>query len=556
MDGPAAPRHDLGAGGGVPGWLWDVLVASIALALGGWLWIEGAHLDPTARDQVHDLSLAIRIREGRSLSDGNRHPLFPALLAPFAGRDPDFQTRALIVGIVVTVLAVFAVHRATAKVYGRALGVLTVVVLIVEFRLQGRRICPENLIAGWLAVSAACLSTGAGRTGAAGEEATAGRAGRWWTLAGGAALGLAWLTKGSATLSLAAAVGWLATTRGVTWRGRARKVGWLAAGFVLTAWPLMAWNVHEGRQPLYNVNSAHVMWEDAWDGDLDKRTTATLSTWWAAHTVMGGVRRLATGLVTQRGIEFVYVTFAVLGIEAWRRRRARRGVADDGGGEASTSAAEAARAAWGRLAVWSGAIWLLGFAWYAPIVSSRRLLFPVFPVLVPPVLAVVAGWGRGLAGGAWVSALRRRAPILARGGSAVLLVLAAVLFVRGGSPGSREPIAKVWLEAADAMRRYCPKGSRVLVRPSRDYPPDWLLEGWVEYVELPRGGAAAVQRLESVGFVLGRPVPALELADRLTARVRRPNVDSDSRVIWSDRRADSTSGSPRAALVATGTTDR
>ena len=57
--------------------------------------------------------------------------------------------------------------------------------------------------------------------------------------------------------------------------------------------------------------------------------------------------------------------------------------------------------------------------------------------------------------------------------------------VAGGLPSSRRPIAAIWLEAADAMRRLCPRGSRVLVRPSRDYPPDWLLEGHVTYVELP-----------------------------------------------------------------------
>jgi hypothetical protein len=33
----------------------------------------------------------------------------------------------------------------------------------------------------------------------------------------------------------------------------------------------------------------------------------------------------------------------------------------------------------------------------------------------------------------------------------------------------------------------------VLVRPSRDYPPDWLLEGWVEYVDLP----GAIERSEA-----------------------------------------------------------
>jgi hypothetical protein len=31
----------------------------------------------------------------------------------------------------------------------------------------------------------------------------------------------------------------------------------------------------------------------------------------------------------------------------------------------------------------------VGFAWYAPIVSSRRLLFPIFPILLPPALEAI-----------------------------------------------------------------------------------------------------------------------------------------------------------------------
>ena len=473
------------AGRAVPSWAWDALAIALAVTLGAALWLEGAHLDPTARDQVHDLSLAIRIREGRALSDGNRHPLFPALLAPFAGRDPAFQTRALMVGVGVGVLSLLAVYVAAAKVFSRRLGVVAVLALLIEFRLQGRRICPEPLAAGLLAVGVALLAW-----------ARAGPKPLRWTFAGGAVLGLAWLTKGSATLALGAAALWTITSGGA----RARRLGLLCAGFVVAAWPLMAWNVSQGHGPLYNVNSAHVMWEDGWDGDLDKRTIATPATWWAGHSMREGVSRWATGLVTQRGIEFVYGTFLVLGALALLERRRRRRAAKAGDAMTASPSFEStaeARRGWASLALWNGAIWLLAFAWYAPIVSSRRLLFPIFAVLVPPVLAALAEWGRAV-GRTWVpSSIRRLGAVRSR---AFVLVLTATVALSGyafgllclaGGPSSRVAIDPIWIEAADAMRRFCPKGSRVLVRPSRTYPPDWLLEGQVEYVELPAAVADA-----------------------------------------------------------------
>ena len=285
---PPPPLEPPDAGARVPAWAFDLLAVTIAAALGAALWLAGATLDPTARDQVHDLSLSIRIRELRSLSDGNRHPLFPALLAPFAGRDPGFQTRALIAGIVVTMGVAFAIYRSASKVYSRALGLSALVLLLIELRLQGRRICPEPLVAGLLIAGVAVLARARG----------GGRPVRT-TFAGGGVLGLAWLAKGSATLALAAAVAHVLTSG----EGRARRVGALLAGFALAASPLIAWNVSQGHGPLYNVNSAHVMWEDGWDGDLDKRSVATAATWWASHTAADGVGRLARGLVGQRGVE-------------------------------------------------------------------------------------------------------------------------------------------------------------------------------------------------------------------------------------------------------------
>ena len=250
------------------------------------------------------------------------------------------------------------------------------------------------------------------------------------------------------------------------------------------------------------------------------------------------MRRLATGLVAQKGIEYLYPPLVVLGIEAWRRRRMRRrsaGVADaaavvmDGPAEA--------RRAWGGLALWNAALWLPALAWYAPIVTSRRLLFPIFASLVPPVLAVLAGWA-GAAARTWAPRVARlfrgrRRPVvgLLLLSSIALVVLSSRLLWLGGAPGTRRPIDEIWLQAARAMRDRCPAGSRVLVRPSRDYPPDWLLEGHVEYVALPWAVADAdvaawIER--HVDFLLVNISPGRSrapVADLAASHLVRPGGD-------------------------------
>ncbi len=193
----------------MPGWALDLLALTVAAALGSALWLAGATLDPTARDQVHDLSLAIRIREWRSLSDGNRHPLFPALLAPFAGRDPGFQIRALVAGIIVTIVAAFAIYRSASRVYARSLGLVALVLLLIELRLQGRRICPEPLLAGLLIVGVSVLARARGSLRPV-------RA----TFAAGAVFGLAWLDEGERH---ALARGGLGARAGVWGRSRAAR---------------------------------------------------------------------------------------------------------------------------------------------------------------------------------------------------------------------------------------------------------------------------------------------------------------------------------------------
>ena len=473
------------------------LLCVVALAFATLVHAGTATLSPTARDQVHDLSLALRLREGAALSDGNRHPLFPALLAPFARRAPGFFDDACWIASVVAGLALAGVGLAAGRIAGAATGLVVALGVVLEFRLQARRVCPEPLLAGLLALAAARTAT----------AAAAVRPCRAFGAAGGL-LGLAWLTKGSALLSLLATLAAVATTGGA---GRARRPGAVLVGFVVVASPLLAWNVAHGRSPVFNVNSAHVMWEDAWDVELDARSTATPATYLARHGVGGALRRLGDGLVTQRGLEWVGGALAVVAAGTWLRRRRGSGRTVEGtvgdtveGTVGETVEGTVARAAEGtvegpgrearrafvRLAVATAVVWGLAMAWYAPVVASRRLLFPVFPVLLTAAATVAVEAVRARGGGA---ALRAAARVgAAAAGPVAAALIAAVVF--GAAPSAparpRPTLDPASLEAAAALRAL-PSGTRVVVRPSRTAPPDWLYDDVVEVVGLPAAVADA-----------------------------------------------------------------
>jgi hypothetical protein len=76
---------------------WRPYLVSGALLLACVLHATGAvWLNTTlqAGDQGAYLQLSLAQREGRAFTDGNRHPLYPALLIPLAERDPRFFARA------------------------------------------------------------------------------------------------------------------------------------------------------------------------------------------------------------------------------------------------------------------------------------------------------------------------------------------------------------------------------------------------------------------------------------------------------------------------------
>ncbi len=418
-------------------------------------------------------------------------------------RTPEAFVSARLVMVGVVAASLLAFYLAVARVFAARLALLASLGWLFELRFQARRICPEPLFSALLVLATACLA-----------RLPVARRPRLCSFLAGAFLGAAWLAKGSALLSLAAAVAWLLVRGGGRWRGRAAHAGLLLAGFALAGSPLLAWNAARHGDPVHNVNSAHVQWEDAWDFDLDRRSTATPATYVAKHDLPDAVGRLARGFARQKGVEWVYGFLALTLACALLGRLG-----------------PAPRRAWRGLAVATALAWLPAFAWYAPIVSSRRLLFPIFAVLIPPALDLLGGLLRPVGAGL-ARRFARLAPFAgpaASGAAGSMAVLAIVLAARHGNPYDERHVDEASLRAVAELSKPAYAGARVLAKPSRTLPPDWLLEGRVTFVSLP----AAVPDEEVAAW-------AREHADYVLSneglRAHRPRFDPEALYapVWRD----------------------
>ena len=446
---PPAPAHGAAATSAMDPGSVALVALGLVLLFAGFLYATTQDLDAGARDQSHDLALALDIRDGERLTDGNRHPLLPALLAPVAAREPEFFVRARLVTLALVAAGLLAGWLATARVFGAGLALAALAISLFEVRLQARRVCPEPLLAALLVLAVSALARA--------------QRGRGYLAAGGL-VGLAWLAKGSAILMLPVFALHLLVSR----RGKALLQ--VFAGFVVVASPLLVWNAVTYGSPIHNANTAHVAWEDRWDEDLDETSTATLSSWWGSHTPADGIARLGSGLLHQRGIEWPLGFLALLLLS----RIPYSGVRHRCKGFASGAAGE-----WRPIAAWTALVWWPAFAWYAPIVSSRRLLFPIVPVLIPPALDLLRGFLPAAARGVRVprGVATTAAVLLAAGGVA--------LAVAAGAPDAYRHVTPEAARFAESVRPSLPTGT-VLARPSRTVPPDWLFSRGVHLVGLPR----------------------------------------------------------------------
>lgn len=226
----------------------------------------------------------------------------------------------------------------------------------------------------------------------------------------GGLIGLAWLTKGTGLLLLAAVmISQLGLWFADATARRQRFLGLAAVllAFVIVAAPLLVRNSLRFGSPTYNVNS-YLLWVDTYESPNALAERMTLAEARAAylqsHSVADLIRREATGLAWE-----AFIGLRTLGPAPWDDARVLVGlpllVFGLLGLYATTQ--EAAFA----LVLWTGITWIV-MAWYIPIAAGDRFMMPL---LIPWLTLAADGLVR------W-SATRRRSDAAIHP-----LVIAAVL---------------------------------------------------------------------------------------------------------------------------------
>ncbi len=277
---------------------WRVIILLLlALILGRFL-VLGAHKvlinhQSSDGDESAYLSLGLALKESGTLSDGTRPPLYPLILSLFAKRDWAYFTTAKWVTLGLSALGIVAVFAVGVRMFGWETALLAAFLLAVnkEFHARSVTIYADNLL---MLVMLGCwcflIKSLAG----------------WKScVLGGIFVGLAYLTKGSAPLLLAA---WGLTAL-LHFRFRIFRHFELALVplfFVIISLPLLIYNANEFGSPTYNFATQHIMWMDEL-AEINTENPANLptaATYFATHTqaemvarVQKGVRRLHPKIV-------------------------------------------------------------------------------------------------------------------------------------------------------------------------------------------------------------------------------------------------------------------
>jgi hypothetical protein len=211
-----------------------------------------ANVNSNETDQNAFLSVGFKIQARAGLTDGNRHPLFPALISLFAEREWSYFTRAKLLSFAISTLGLIVVFWLSQRLYNAPVALGTVFLLSIgsEYLFDAPRAQAEALLALLYFVTWACQVRGINDQ-------------RWWAL-GGACAGLAYLTKVSGEALL---ITFLIST--VLYYGRRvvrqRGVWAFVACYLVVALPLYIYNVQRFGNPRHNFSTAHSPWLDEWD---------------------------------------------------------------------------------------------------------------------------------------------------------------------------------------------------------------------------------------------------------------------------------------------------
>ena len=274
--------------GRTPG-LWQILLALLLVFILSRFAVVGLakvlfNTQSSDGDESAYLALGLDLVENGTLTDGVRPPLYPLLLSAVAARDWSYFTWAKLISLSIGALTVLVTFLIGQQLFNAPTGLLAAFLLAAnrEFHLRAATIYADTLLVLLFVAAWYFLITGFER-----------RRDLIWA---GLLVGLAHLTKNSATLLLAA---WGLTAL-LTYRRQLlsqRHLLIVPVVFLLTVSPLLVYNWRTFDSPFYNFATTHVMWMDRWSESQteDPARLPTLTTYFQTHTLDDIVARLQKG---------------------------------------------------------------------------------------------------------------------------------------------------------------------------------------------------------------------------------------------------------------------
>jgi 4-amino-4-deoxy-L-arabinose transferase-like glycosyltransferase len=350
--------------------------------------LAGENVYSSGEDQRDYLKIALWIADGSGFSDGNRHPLYPLLLAPLAIRDISFFTAAKIFSMIIGSLSLGIVFVVSRHIVGEVGGVAVLGLMAwnAEFRRTAAFVNVEVLfvplfILAWYTAVQALTAI---------SEKTV----LWSSLAGFSA-GLVYLTKANGILLVliyGVSLFWLMGPKLI----RSSNLWLFIITFLLTALPFWFYNAAQYGNPWFNINTTNYMWLDSWEESYVYEASAlpTISTYWRHHSVAQIGERVGNGLLLAAPKQW----YGAVRLKAMPETRVAANTAVLAGITIFILIAYKTGQQWQqRRAAFlftSVGIFLFSslFAWYHPISDAARFILPWTPVLYLSVIWLVQSW--------------------------------------------------------------------------------------------------------------------------------------------------------------------
>jgi 4-amino-4-deoxy-L-arabinose transferase-like glycosyltransferase len=335
-------------------------------------------------DQSAYMEIGLDIRRGIALTDGNRHPLYPSMLALFAEYGWAYFTTAKLLNLAIAGLALCTAYWVVAKVSGIHAALVTVVLVSHAHRFldSAGKVVVEPLLMVIVLLTWFLIWEGKG-------VAT------WCGLAGLGA-GLAYLAKGTGQIIL---IAFLASSVLVYRKEVLRKRGtWLfLGGYAVLSAGLWLYNTLNYGNPFYNLPTTHYMWLDSWEDSYlsGSDPLPTMATYLQSHSVQQMVRRLSKGLVLVLKpirqtwvplwdivlpmLQAVVIALLVVRVPSVGERRRAKGNGPLPWRRAMECLRDHSHGV--VFTVILLGLWYVLFAWFFPVNDSPRYFLPVAPIV-------------------------------------------------------------------------------------------------------------------------------------------------------------------------------